>query len=129
MECRLSASAGPWSCRISIRFEYDDEGTPLGEVAETPFGDAITEKSEVEPMLRRAQLAVLNPTMTIAEILNIAAGELREGPRVRGRSLLFSRNVVCVDLEGPELTDLAFIDLPGTTPSSPCLPISLYVQA
>ncbi|KAK6964722.1 hypothetical protein R3P38DRAFT_3157156 [Favolaschia claudopus] len=27
--------------------------------------------------------------------------------------LPFSRNVVCVDLEGPELTDLMFLDLPG----------------
>jgi hypothetical protein len=32
-----------------------------------------------------------------------------------GKPLLFSRNVVCVDLEGPDLTDLSFIDLPGVS--------------
>jgi hypothetical protein len=35
--------------------------------------------------------------------------DLRKPPSTKS----FSRDVVCVDLQGPELTDLSFIDLPG----------------
>ncbi|KAF7800197.1 hypothetical protein EIP86_011444 [Pleurotus ostreatoroseus] len=33
--------------------------------------------------------------------------------KARPNQLLFSRNAVCVDLSGPQLADLAFVDLPG----------------
>ncbi|KAJ7668026.1 P-loop containing nucleoside triphosphate hydrolase protein [Mycena rosella] len=112
LECRLSSSTNAWSCRIGIRLEFDDTGRPLQEVAEHRFIDMITDKNEVEVALRRAQLAVLNPSVSFAQILEMSAEDLRNG--IPGSEpLLFSRNVICVDLEGPDLTDLMFLDLPG----------------
>ncbi len=113
MECRLSSSLGPWQCRISIRREYDKHKR-LDDIREIPFGDLITDKSEVELALRRAQLAVLNPSIPIPKILKSSVEELNDWSTQSAHQVPFSRNVVCVDLEGPDLTDLSFIDLPGT---------------
>lgn len=113
MECRLASSSGPWSCTVSIRREFDNAGKPLTEVSEVRFGDIIRNKSEVELALRRAQLAILNPQMSHAKILSSTIEQLKELSAQSSKSLPFSRNVICVDLEGPELTDLSFIDLPG----------------
>ncbi|KAJ6478750.1 P-loop containing nucleoside triphosphate hydrolase protein [Mycena vitilis] len=112
MECRLSSSTSAWSCRISIRLEFDDSGRPRQEIHEYPFGNMIINKDEVEVALRRAQLAVLNPSCEFSVILGMDPENLKNG--VPGmESLSFSRNVICVDLEGPDLTDLMFLDLPG----------------
>jgi hypothetical protein len=86
---------------------------PLEEVSEKPFGTLITDKSDVELALRRAQVAVLNPSISPEDILTYSLEDLKDGARGIQRAVQFSRNVVCVDLEGPELTDLSFIDLPG----------------
>ena len=109
MECRLSSASGPWSCQVSIRWEFDEYGNRLEKVHEELFGDVISQPEEVEVMLRRAQAAVLNPAKGVAWFLEAHIEELKSGIG----SLLFSRNIVCVDLEGPDLTDLSFIDLPG----------------
>ncbi|KAJ7185818.1 P-loop containing nucleoside triphosphate hydrolase protein [Mycena filopes] len=112
MECRLSSSTGPWSCRISIRVEFDESGHARPGTSEVQFGDLIMNKDEVELALRRAQVAVLNPNADLSQILEMSAEELKKG--IPGEvPLPFSRNVICVDLEGPGLTDLMFLDLPG----------------
>ncbi|KAG6918468.1 hypothetical protein DXG01_014095 [Tephrocybe rancida] len=113
MECRLSCSTGSWSCQIFIRREYDSDGNVLDKVVETPFGHVITDKKNVELALRRAQVAVLNPHLQFKDILKASAEDLT-GPHFdSSRSLKFSRDTICIDLEGPELTDLDFVDLPG----------------
>lgn len=112
MECRLAHTPDDWSCQISVRWEFDDYGAPLGEVYEVPFGPLVTLKTDVEPLLRRAQAAVLNGWMSDEELDQFA----REGPKSKSASkktLAFSRNTICVDLKGPELVDLSFVDLPG----------------
>ncbi|KAJ6557932.1 P-loop containing nucleoside triphosphate hydrolase protein [Mycena capillaripes] len=112
MECRLSSSTSAWSCRISIRLEFDEFGRARQEIEEYRFIDIITSKDEVEVALRRAQFAVLNPSVPFGQILEMSPQDLKNG--IPGKEpLLFSRNVVCVDLEGPDLTDLMFLDLPG----------------
>ncbi|KAI0039468.1 hypothetical protein FA95DRAFT_1504134 [Auriscalpium vulgare] len=115
MECRMarSAPATPWSCRVSIRWEYDADDRRRAQVTQVPFGDVLYERDAVELALRRAQFAVLHANAVDAPcVLDMSRDALRKG--IKGtRSLPFSRNVVCVDLEGPEMTDLAFIDLPG----------------
>ncbi|TFK46143.1 hypothetical protein OE88DRAFT_1687998 [Heliocybe sulcata] len=112
MECRLSSSDGPWVCQISIRWEFDDKGKRKDDVQEVAFGAPLTNKGDVELALRRAQAAVLNPTIPSSKFLVLSAEDLRKKGQVPG-TLPFSRNVVCVDLAGPDLTDLSFIDLPG----------------
>ncbi|KAK0196410.1 P-loop containing nucleoside triphosphate hydrolase protein [Armillaria mellea] len=112
MECRLASSEDPWCCQISIRYEFEPNGgRRLKDVIERKFGDLIMKKSQVEPMLRRAQWAVLNPKLSYEHILGMSMHEMDHNPSIG--TLRFSRNVVCVDLKGPGLTDLSFIDLPG----------------
>jgi hypothetical protein len=114
MECRLTSSKNAWSCTISLRAEFDTEGGLLDRVNEIPFGKTIFEKSEVELALRRAQTAILNPHLEFSDLLQVDdAEELTREPFISERTLKFSRNTICIDLEGPELTDLAFVDLPG----------------
>ncbi|KAK1234389.1 hypothetical protein PQX77_002427 [Marasmius sp. AFHP31] len=118
MECRLSSSSGDWCCRIYIRTEYNAGGKSLDEVKEVPFGRSITDKSKVEDAIRKAQFAVLNPGVKHEAILSSDVGNLPS--LVSGKSPLpFSRNVVCIDLEGPDLTDLSFVDLPGIIQNAP----------
>ncbi|KAI0059294.1 hypothetical protein BV25DRAFT_1809144, partial [Artomyces pyxidatus] len=89
------------------------------KVLEVPFGAVITDKNDVGLALRRAQFAVLNERVDAKAVLGMNAYRLRAG--VKGSlALLFSRNVVCVDLEGLDLTELSFINLPGT-----CIPAHL----
>lgn len=110
MECRLAHSTGEWSCQIKIRYEYDRTGERLDEVNEVDFGSRITDKAEVEHMLRRAQEAVLHPDVKFEVFLEDGWQE-----KVKGKQpLRFSQNIVCIELTGPELTDLSFVDLPGT---------------
>ncbi|KAI0084205.1 P-loop containing nucleoside triphosphate hydrolase protein [Irpex rosettiformis] len=120
MECRLASSSpeDPWTCEVYIRWEFDASGEPLSEVYEVPFGHVITNKSEVELMLRRAQSAVLNPPAGSSlkerekeaeKFVRMSVEDLR---RVKNK-LKFSANAICMDLKGPGLTDLAFVDLPG----------------
>ncbi|KAG7448030.1 P-loop containing nucleoside triphosphate hydrolase protein [Guyanagaster necrorhizus] len=113
MECRLSSSSKLWQCKISIRREFDKNGERMDDISETPFGGVITDKSAVESILRRAQLSVLNPAIPIEKILVSTLDELTKWSKESQSMQPFSRNVVCVDLSGPDLTDLSFIDLPG----------------
>ncbi|KAK0210987.1 P-loop containing nucleoside triphosphate hydrolase protein [Desarmillaria ectypa] len=113
MECRLSSSSTPWQCKVSIRREFDKNGEHIDNISETPFGRVITDKSGVEPLLRRAQLSILNPMIPVKKILASTPEELTNWSKESQDMQPFSRNVVFVDLSGPELTDLSFIDLPG----------------
>lgn len=109
MECRLSHSPNAWQCQVSIRWEFKEDGCREDEVREVPFGPVITSKTNLELVLRQAQAAVLNPQRAPSKWLKTQPDGLT-GPWKR----TFSNNTVCVDLQGPELTDLAFVDLPGT---------------
>ncbi|PIL25642.1 transporter [Ganoderma sinense ZZ0214-1] len=116
MECRLANFSEPWSCQIHIRWEFGDDGQRLEEVSEVPFGPRLTDKTEIESMLRRAQAAILNPAIPLSHFLESDLEIIKvSGVRLTGtlKPLPFSRNVICVDLAGPELIDLSFVDLPG----------------
>lgn len=112
MECRLSSNSGSWSCQVSIRWEFDATGKRKDEVSEELFGPRITSKADVEMRLRQAQATVLNPQNSANLYLAMTEDSIGAGASGSG-TLSFSKNVVCVDLEGPDLTDLSFIDLPG----------------
>ncbi|KAI0363541.1 hypothetical protein BV20DRAFT_958073 [Pilatotrama ljubarskyi] len=118
MECRLAHSADEWSCQISIRWEFDSAGKPLEDgVQEVPFGPRITDKDEVEPLLRRAQAAILStaPGGSVAHFVDMDLDTVRNlmNPKSGKQPLAFSRNTICVDLTGPDLADLSFVDLPA----------------
>lgn len=68
----------------------------------------------VEQTIRRAQLALLNPSVDAArfETYEVPA-EPQEKPLGSTQELAFSNDVVCLNIEGPDVTDLTVIDLPG----------------
>ncbi|KAL5530980.1 hypothetical protein ACEPAG_3856 [Sanghuangporus baumii] len=115
MECRLSYSPESFRCQISLRIEIDEFGNPVQNVRETKFGPILTDKSTLEEMLRKAQLAILNPSVPKESFVNIDLDNLEPGQPPFGsrRQLQFSPNVVCIDIFSPVVTNLSFIDLPG----------------
>jgi hypothetical protein len=107
-ECRLSHSDLPWSCKVALRRTVDEQGQPLGVAENVAFGPLIVDKKDVEERIRRAQRAILNPSAGHEMFLS--------GPDADpdgGSELSFSKNCVCLELSGPDLTDLSFCDLPG----------------
>jgi hypothetical protein len=80
------------------------DGSALANLQKIPFGEPITEKSQVTERIRRAQRAILNPSTPSNVFLQ---GDNAE------RELSFSANRIVLDISGPDVTDLNFIDLPG----------------
>lgn len=122
MECRLASSAEPWSCQVLIRWEFDADGRPREKVVEERFCAPLADKSHVELVLRRAQAAVLNPKTDARKFWGMPAAAIKDVKN----ELDFSRNAVCMDIAGPELTDLAFVDLPGGFRNVPRIYALLY---
>jgi hypothetical protein len=91
-----------------LRKTVDSQGQPLGVAENIPFGPLITEKGDVEERIRRAQRAILNPSVGPDVFLMGPDGEPDGRPE-----LSFSKNCVSLELSGPDLTDLSFCDLPG----------------
>lgn len=112
-ECRLANSTSPWQCIVSLRFVVDSTGQPLGQARNQQFGDVIRDKSKVEDRIRRAQLAILNPTKLLKFFLE------NEGEYNDDSQLSFSQNCVTLQISGPDVADLSFCDLPGTMFKAP----------
>jgi hypothetical protein len=73
------------------------------------FGSIIYDQSEVEERIRRAQRAILNPKIPPKDFLN------NEDEEELVSELNFSTNCVSLQISGPEVADLSFCDLPGTS--------------
>ena len=119
MECRLTNSDRPWQCQVLLRREIDENDWQL-QTREEPFGPLLHKQSELEQMIRHAQLAILNPGLPSAFFETLDTKSLSPGtrPLESQKQLAFSNNVVCLDLSGPDLPDLSFIDLPGASRNS-----------
>lgn len=106
-ECHLSSSEGIWRAQVSIRRAVDNYGNLLQRPIIKRFGDVITSKYDVEDRIKRAQLAILNPNTRDEDFLtvNLPFSEVNE--------LRFSKNSIILDISGPGVDDLAFVDLPG----------------
>ncbi|KAH9965456.1 P-loop containing nucleoside triphosphate hydrolase protein [Russula dissimulans] len=102
-ECQLAHSEGEWTCKVSLRFTNPVDGV----TREVPFGQDITQKSEVTERIRRAQRAILSPSTPADDFLSGAEDDF--GPSETS----FSSNCIVLNLRGPDITDLNFIDLPG----------------
>ena len=104
-----------WSCNVSIvklyEYQHDARGGPFGPWVQKSertsiFFANVQRKEEVEHLLRRAQMAVLNPTK---DPLSFMSTDLS----LCSPSQEFSPNVVRLDISGPGLLNLSFVDLPG----------------
>lgn len=107
MECRLQFGE-TWSCKVMLRFEFDSDGNRLSTSREVSFGAPISNKADVTARLRRAQRAILRPSINANKFLDDSDLE------TSGPELSFSKNYVCIHVQGPDVPDLTFYDLPGT---------------
>ncbi|KAG5220008.1 P-loop containing nucleoside triphosphate hydrolase protein [Salix suchowensis] len=92
---------------VTLRFTTDVNGQTLGQPRTIMFGPAITDKSNVEERIRRAQRAILNPGTAYRTFLD---GDDEDLPK---SELTFSTNCVTLQISGPGVADLSFCDLPG----------------
>ena len=106
----MTQSDGPWSCEVSLRFQYDSQGQPLAVHRNIPFGPIITDLAQVEDRLRRAQAAILNPALENSTFPNSFLVDTIQ-PETHAAS--FSRNFISMTVKGPNVVDLSFVDLPG----------------
>ena len=111
-ECHLSSSSESWSARVSIRLTVDKYGNPFERPTAPQFGDIITSKFDVEERIRRAQLAILNPGTPADDFLTV------DLPFSQTNESRFSKNSIILDISGPGVDDLAFVDLPGAYQAS-----------
>lgn len=108
MECHLKSSDAAWTCSISLRFDYDVDGRKYSSPQLVKFADRLTDKTVVRSLLERAQQAILSPWRNAAEFLGDSANTSTRSP------MTFSRNCVCISVEGRGVPDLLFYDLPGS---------------
>ena len=91
------------------------DGSPFASPQKIPFGQPITDKSDVTVRIERAQRAILNPSVSPDAFLSGAiSGPKNEFP--------FSANRIVLHITGSDVADLNFIDLPGS-----CLDSLSYV--
>ncbi len=112
VECRLMRGE-TWLCRVFLRRYSTSGGANSSEPSKEPFGDDITDRDSVKGRVERAQLAILNPKSP-AEIFLDANIDLRT--QAQQSELSFSSSIVCLEITGPEYSDISFVDLPGMSP-------------
>jgi hypothetical protein len=101
----MANKPGPWRCRIGIIREVDLNGDPLPVQEHIPFGPDINSVGKVCERIERAQVAILRPDRDPSEFVDAPFFERREDG--------FSFNSIVVDISGPDVIDLSFVDLPG----------------
>jgi hypothetical protein len=109
-----------WSCAISIIRAEGAQNKPLALKQTIPFGNILHNSGDVETMLRKAQLAALNPHCPIEDFTDFdlkaydkKGKDGKAPPPVTPEQLAFTKNVVALKIVGPEVLNLTFIDLPG----------------
>lgn len=88
-----------WSCTIKIRIEYNEQDVRLSKGDEFVFGKTDN-PDEVEALIRGAQMAVLHPNTKASYFL-----PEHKGAPVKEEQLLFSRNLVIVEIKGTRRWD------------------------
>jgi GTP-binding protein EngB required for normal cell division len=106
-----ASATGTWTCEISIKNQDNHDGN-LEEQDDANKPQILhfattTNTKELEDILRRAQLAILNPGDDPKDYVSKALDEIPDPAED------FSKNVICLDIKGPDLPELMFYDLPG----------------
>lgn len=106
--------SGTWQCSVSIKqpFWFDDRNSEghfhRRDQPTTEHFATVTNKAELETTLRRAQLAVLNPRQPPQTYVNADVGT---APSLQ---VAFSPNIIILEIQGPDLPEFSFYDLPGS---------------
>lgn len=101
---------------MSLRFDKDANGNRLSQSRNVPFGGTITDPSKVQQRLVQAQRAILNPNQSPQSFLQekeTAIKSEEDGETKVVNELQFSENVICIEVRGNNVRDLAVVDLPG----------------
>lgn len=113
-----------WQCSVKLRFEVDEKGTQLPHVRNIAF-DSTTDPTKVADILRRAQLAILNPSVDSLKFKSFNLDTLEDdiSPLGSTKQFDFSENLVAVHISGSDVVDLSLVDLPvsSTLVTSPRL--------
>ncbi|KAL5483041.1 hypothetical protein ACEPAI_8270 [Sanghuangporus weigelae] len=110
IELRMKRSPNKWKCSISLEIFYDEQGRSLSHPQTIVFGDVLFNPDDVEDRVKRAQWAILTPSVPPKEFLHISTSGARD--------LSFSKNYILIQVEGPNVADLSFVDLPGLVASA-----------
>ena len=107
MEVTLRSShTNGWSCSIKVRFE--DPNVTTGRPPGTVDLATVTSPEEVSLFIRRAQLAILNPTKDPKFFLGLDEAQCQK----YSSEMSFSKDMVVVEISKADV-DVTFIDLPG----------------
>jgi hypothetical protein len=97
----------PWSCTVFLRrISPSNESDAFG-LSKEQFGEVIRDKELLENRILGAQLAILNPSTPAYSFLNVNINSAAQTERS------FSPDIVCLEITGPDYSDLSFVDLPG----------------
>ncbi|KAJ3865875.1 P-loop containing nucleoside triphosphate hydrolase protein [Lentinula novae-zelandiae] len=114
VEVSMISFVKEWKCMIQLRIEYDPSGGLQGNSTLIEFCTlSPPDRANVDLWLRRAQASILCRERPISDFQIMGLNELKRLKPGEGSMLAFSMNVIQVQLEDPEATDLTFIDLPG----------------
>ncbi|KAM0723518.1 hypothetical protein Q7P37_000505 [Cladosporium fusiforme] len=113
-------STSTWQCTVSIKqlFWFDDRTKFDSRGNQGPFFPldqpdiqhftTVNNRTDLEVVLRRAQLAVLNPRRPPKEFVNANVDSAEP------TQIAFSPNIISLEIQGPSLPELSFYDLPGS---------------
>ncbi|KAI6787332.1 hypothetical protein KC340_g14888 [Hortaea werneckii] len=119
LQITTSASEEPWTCAVKLR--HDFTYIPHSALKETGFNDWVqvscrpllfehaVSKEQLADTLERAHRAVLSPSCD--------PNDFRRGGSISKPQLTFSPNPIHLEITGPGLSELAFIDLPSAKDS------------
>jgi vacuolar protein sorting-associated protein 1 len=100
-----------WSCQITLLLSHDVNNVQFDRIEKIPFGGPLNDSKLVEDRLRRAQAAILQLPFSCDQSIAPFLADDYEAPTKPPTD--FSRNVVRLEVNGPDLVDVTFIDLPG----------------
>lgn len=115
LQITTSASEEPWTCAVKLR--HDFVYMPHSALKESGFNDwaqfscrpslfeQAVSKEQLANTLERAHCAVLSPSCD--------PNDFRRGESISKPQLTFSPNPIHLEITGPGLSELAFIDLPS----------------
>ena len=116
-----SSDDGEWRGKVSLRNEKDG---PSGKIKETTFFTIVNTKEDIPKYLRRAQLALLNPSRDPAQFKELSDRDCETYRSTHG----FSRGTVVLEVTGADV-DVTLIDLPGIISNVPIMsPVRELIQ-
>ncbi|KAI1074245.1 P-loop containing nucleoside triphosphate hydrolase protein [Whalleya microplaca] len=131
----INSNIDRWSCTVSLQQDYDFHPPANGKPKKSDVTNAnpfppwvkkshrdtkpfktIFDPSEIEEVLRWAQVAILNHNRSYELFIpgeGAVAKETELDLAARETDSQFSPNIVALEIKGPGLPDLSFYDLPG----------------